>query len=291
MDARGGSQASGGVVEEVLGAAQEGQGIGHGPHMRPGAGGELGEGVREPLRHLEVAVKGIAEEDVITAVAGEQHGDFGFDGRRDFEHGQSRGAGERLGVGGGEFVERGRLVRRERNHLVRDAEQTCGVARIAGFIARIIGRADRVGLQVGVQAAHGPADQAGIDATAQEHAGGHVGEQAQADGLDEQALGFLDSVLEADARIGIDARQRPVSATGERAIAPFDDGRGGNFFDAVEDGALIGDVAEFEVFEHGRGIDFSGEARGLERAHSGGESDLSVASGVDQRLHAQAVAD
>src|SRR5262249_33780396 len=143
---------------------------------------------------------------------------------------------------------------------------------------------------VGVRLAHGPADQRGIDAAAQEYADGHIRDEAQAHGFDEQTFGLVDGFFEGDARGFVDRGKGPVVALAKLARAPFQNAGWRHFVNALVDGARIDDVAELEVFGNGLGIDFAAETRGAERADGGSERDAIGRDGVSKRLHPEAVA-
>ncbi len=59
----------------------------------------------------------------------------------------------------------------------------------------------------------------------------------------------------------------------------------------MKDRAVVGDAPEFQEFEHGLRVDVAAEAACAQGSDGGGEGDLSVADGVDQRLDAETVAD
>src|SRR5579871_355293 len=139
---------------------------------------------RQSLSGPKMAMLRIPEENVVASVTGQKHRSRRLDGARHAQHAERGGAGKRFGVGIHHFVYFRRLGLCEFNHLMTNPQMARGQDRVRRFIPRISGGADGVRCQIAAKLRYRPADQAGIDASAQERSYRYICIQAELDGLE-----------------------------------------------------------------------------------------------------------
>ncbi len=202
---------------------------------------------REGLCHPEVAVTGVPEKDVVSAVSGEKH----LRGTRhvpaDSQHGQGRWARERFAVRGYQFVDAGLRGGGQTDQAMVDAQLGGRRTRIRRFVFRVVGCAHGEGGHVRPELGHGPADEAGVEPAAQQGADGDVGIEASLHCREKEALGFLNRLVERGSSCGSNRRRGPVLFRVEDPVMPPHDRGGWHLREVAVDGPTIGYEPELEV--------------------------------------------
>ncbi len=171
-----------------------------------------------------------------------------------------------------------------------DAELPGGCHGVRRFVEGISGGSDCKSSEIAAELGYSPADQAGVDAAAEQGAHRNIGLKAQLDSFEKQAFGFIERLGKAWAA-GRDRFGRlPVLAEAKVPGGPFGDGGRRKFLYAGVDGAIVGDIAELQIFGERLRIEGSRQARIPQRAHGRRKSQPAGVFDITQRLYAEAVA-
>src|SRR6185437_8549350 len=152
------------------------------------------------------------------------------------------------------------------------------------------GCTDGKGGDAAAQPRNGPANQAGIDTAAQQRAYRHVSLQTQANGFQENALGFPNGVLEVDLARASGFRQRPIIADRQPFSVPLTDSTGGQFKGVAINAAMVWNETVFQKFEHAFIVQLARIPTLTQPTHGGSKRKPAVLDAIDKGLNAEPVA-
>ena len=134
-------------------------------------------------------------------------------------------------------------------------------------------------------------DERGVDAAGEEGADGDVGEEVHLDGLEEELVERVRKLLLGALELVPEGVELPVALRADLAVLPDRVGGGGELLDALEERAVVGQVAERHVVPEGLEVDFAVDEAGFEDAlRLRGEGDVGAARGEEDGLLAHVVA-
>ena len=227
----------------------------------------------------------VAGENLVAAVAVQNHADVFCRHPGDREGGQGGCIGERLVVMADDPFHIGD-VRFEDEVPMVGAVLVCDQLRQRAFVEALVGEPDRKRFQGPVHFPGGEgADQAGIDSARQETAQRHVAAEADTDRIAQRFLDQIDGIVEPDIALFSKGR-RPVGFAGQRpGCRNRHHGRRGDAMNTAIDRRFAGHDAEGQIVVHRLFVHRKVDARQAEQCfHLRREDDPAIGRGIEKGL-------